>query len=133
MRPGQPWADVVQVLNGWGQDWTEERLRRAVRKPVSQRMADPALLQRSPPRPYDDHLMSLIFGIGIGIGIGIAMAGPDLSLRNIAAQLERASGPRAVGRNGMPHPSSSNSLNRQGLDLLRRHPCTTRSSARQEI
>jgi hypothetical protein len=127
MRPGQPWADVVQVLNGWGQDWTEERLRRAVRKLVSQRMADPALLQRSPPRPYDDRLMYLIFGIGI------AMAGPDLSLRNIAAQLERASGPRAVGRNGMPHPSSSNSLKRQGLDLLRRHPCTTRSSARQEI
>jgi hypothetical protein len=81
MRPGHPWADVVQVLNGWGQDWTEERLRRAVRKLVSQRMADPALLQRSPPRSSDDRLMTLV--------AGIAMADPDLSLRDIAAQLER--------------------------------------------
>jgi hypothetical protein len=44
-------------------------------------MADPALLQKSPPRPSDDRLMSLI--------AGIAMADPDLSLRDIAAQLER--------------------------------------------
>jgi hypothetical protein len=81
MRPGHPWADVVQVLNGWGQNWTEDRLRRAVRKLVSQRMADPALLQKSPTRPSADRLMTLI--------TGIAMADPDLSLRDIAVQLER--------------------------------------------
>jgi len=49
MRPGHSWADVVQVLNGWGHNWTQERLPRAVRKLVSQRMADPALLQKSLP------------------------------------------------------------------------------------
>ncbi|WP_230534193.1 recombinase family protein [Microvirga roseola] len=81
MRPGQPWTDVVQVLNARGQDWTEERLRRAVRKLVSQRMADPVLLQKSSSRPADDRLTTLI--------AGIAMADPDLSLRDIAAQLER--------------------------------------------
>jgi hypothetical protein len=44
-------------------------------------MADPALLQKSPPRPSDDRLTTLV--------AGIAMADPDLSLRDIAAQLER--------------------------------------------
>ena len=39
------------------------------------------LLQKSPPRPSADRLNSLI--------AGIAMADPDLSLRDIAAQLER--------------------------------------------
>jgi hypothetical protein len=43
-------------------------------------MADPTLLKKSPPRPSDDRLMTLI--------AGIAMADPDLSLRDIAAQLE---------------------------------------------
>ncbi|EIM31246.1 site-specific recombinase, DNA invertase Pin [Microvirga lotononidis] len=81
MRPRHSWTDVVRVLNGWGQDWTEERLRRAVRKLVSQRMADPVLLQNSPRRSSDDRLSMLI--------AGIAMADPDLSLREIAVQLER--------------------------------------------
>lgn len=81
MRPAHIWDDVVRVLNARGQDWTAERLRRAVRKLVSQHMADPALLKKSPPRAADDRLMMLI--------AGIAMADPDLSLREIAAQLER--------------------------------------------
>jgi len=81
MRPAYPWDDVVRVLNARGQDWTEERLRRAVRKLVSQHMADPGLLKKSPPRSPDDRLMTLI--------AGIAMADPDLSLRDIAGQLER--------------------------------------------
>jgi DNA invertase Pin-like site-specific DNA recombinase len=81
MRPAHTWDDVVRVLNARGQEWTEERLRRAVRTLVSQHMADPTLLKKSPPRPPDDRLMTLI--------AGIAMADPDLSLRDIAAQLER--------------------------------------------
>lgn len=81
MRPSHSWGDVVQVLNARDQHWTEERLRRAVRKLVSQRMADPALLKKSPPRSSDDRVMMLI--------AGIAMADPDLSLREIANQLER--------------------------------------------
>jgi hypothetical protein len=81
MRPRHTWNDVVQVLNSKGQNWTMERLRRAVGKMVSQRMTDPDLLRRSPPRSRDERLMTLI--------AGIAMADPDLSLRGIAAQLER--------------------------------------------
>lgn len=80
MRPAHTWEDVARVLNARGQQWTEERLRRAVRKLVSQHMADPTLLKKSPPRPSDDRLMTLI--------AGIAMADPDLSLRDIAVQLE---------------------------------------------
>jgi DNA invertase Pin-like site-specific DNA recombinase len=81
LRPSHTWDDVVRVLNARGRDWTVERLRRAIRKLISQRMADPALLKRSPPRSSDDRLMTLI--------AGIAMADPDLSLREIAGQLER--------------------------------------------
>lgn len=81
LRPSHTWDDVVRFLNARGQDWTVERLRRAIRKLISQRMADPALLKRSPPRSSDDRLMTLI--------AGIAMADPDLSLREIAGQLER--------------------------------------------
>ncbi len=80
LRPTHSWEDVVQILNNKGQAWTVERLRRAVGKMVSQRMADPALLRRSPRRPPDDRLMTLI--------AGIAIADPTLSLREIGAQLE---------------------------------------------
>ncbi|NBJ12986.1 recombinase family protein [Microvirga sp. SYSU G3D207] len=81
MRPAHTWDDVVRVLNARGQDWTVDRLSRAVRTLVSQRMADPDLLKKSPPRSSDDRLMTLI--------AGIAMADPDLSLRDIARQLGR--------------------------------------------
>ena len=81
MRPHHPWDDVVRVLNDSGQEWTVERLRRAVGKLVSQRMADPALLRPAPRKNPDDRLMTLI--------AGIAMADPSLSLRDIGAQLER--------------------------------------------
>jgi DNA invertase Pin-like site-specific DNA recombinase len=81
MRPEHSWEDVVQILNDKGQSWTVERLRRAVGKMVSQHMADPGLLKRSPRRPPDDRLLTLI--------AGIAMADASLSLRDIAAQLER--------------------------------------------
>lgn len=81
MRPSHNWQDVVRVLNSKGQDWTEERLRRAVGTFVAERMADRVLLKRSPPRSTDDRLVTLI--------AGIAMADPDLSLRDIAGQLER--------------------------------------------
>lgn len=81
MRPAHSWGDVAYVLKSKGQNWTGERLRRAVAKMVSQRMADVALLMRSPPRSADDRLVTLI--------AGIAMTDPDMSLRDIAAQLEQ--------------------------------------------
>lgn len=81
MRPSSPWDDVVRVLN---QDanpkWTVERLRRAVRRAVRERVADPVLLARAPRSPPEDRLMMLV--------AGIALANPDMSLRAIGAQLE---------------------------------------------
>jgi DNA invertase Pin-like site-specific DNA recombinase len=81
MRPQHSWDDVVRLLNHRGQSWTIEKLRRAVHRLVRERMAEPELLQRSPRRPPEDRLMTLV--------AGIAIADPDLSLREIAAQLER--------------------------------------------
>jgi DNA invertase Pin-like site-specific DNA recombinase len=80
LRPQYKWEDVVRALEGQGQIWSAERLRRAVRQLVRARMADPTLLQRSPRREPEDHLMTLV--------AGISMADPDLSFRGIAAQLE---------------------------------------------
>ena len=82
MRPSSPWDDVVRVLN---QDsprkWTVERLRRAVRRAVRERVANPNLLTRAPRSPPEDRLMMLV--------AGITMANPGLSLRAIGAQLEQ--------------------------------------------
>lgn len=81
MRPASPWEDVVRVLNmETGAHWTVERLRRAARRAVRERLADPKLLDRSPRRPPEDRLMMLV--------AGIAMANPDMPLRAIGAQLE---------------------------------------------
>ena len=71
----------MRVLGDSGQLWTVARLRRAVGKLTSQRMADPALLQPAARKRPQDRLMTLI--------AGIAMADPGLSLREIGAQLER--------------------------------------------
>jgi DNA invertase Pin-like site-specific DNA recombinase len=81
MRPQHSWDDVVRVLNHRGQDWSIEKLRRAVHRLVREKMAEPELLQRSPRRPPEDRLMTLV--------AGIAIADPELSLRDIAVQLER--------------------------------------------
>lgn len=82
MRPLSPWEDVARVINrDAAQKWTVERLRRAVRRAVREKLADPGLLDRAPRSPPEDRLMMLV--------AGIAMANPDLSLRAIAAQLEQ--------------------------------------------
>lgn len=81
MRPVHAWDDVVRTLNAKGQDWTVQRLRRAVGKMVSERMADPSLLKPAPRRNSDDRLPALI--------AGIAMTDPELPLRDIAVRLER--------------------------------------------
>ena len=81
MRPATPWEDVVHVFNHRaGADWTVERLMRATRRAVREKLADPALLQRAPRRPPADRLMM--------VAAGIRMADPSLSLRDIGAQLE---------------------------------------------
>lgn len=81
MRPDHTWDDIARVLKQRGLNWTPERLRRAVKWLVAERMADPALLRKSPPRLPEDRLMTLV--------AGIRSSNPELKLREIAAQLER--------------------------------------------
>ena len=82
MRPSSPWEDVVRVLNQRSPEkWTVERLRRAVRRAVREKVADPVLLARAPRSPPDDRLMMLV--------AGIALADPEMTLRAIASQLEQ--------------------------------------------
>ncbi len=81
MRPDHPWEDVVRNLNREnGQKWSVDRLRRSVRRLVREGLADPGLVRPARRRLPEDRLMSLI--------TGIANANPDLTLRDIAAQLE---------------------------------------------
>ncbi|MDN5925555.1 MAG: recombinase family protein [Hyphomicrobiales bacterium] len=81
MRPDHTWDDIARVLKQRDLNWTPERLRRAVKWLVSEHLADPALLKKSPPRLPEDRLMTLV--------AGIHASNPDLTLREIAAQLER--------------------------------------------
>ena len=93
MRPQHSWEDVARVLNHKGQRWTIEKLRRAVHRLVRERMAAADLIKRSPRRPPEDRLMTLV--------AGIAIADPELTLREIAAC---GSGRRAAAGNGPPLP-----------------------------
>lgn len=81
LRPQHSWDDVVRILNNRGHEWTVERLRRAVHRLVREKLAEAALLDRTPRRRPQDHLMRLV--------AGIAIADPSLSLRDIASQLEQ--------------------------------------------
>jgi DNA invertase Pin-like site-specific DNA recombinase len=81
MRPDHTWDDIARVLKQRGLDWTPERLRRAVKWLVAEHLADPVLLKKSPPRLPEDRLMTLV--------AGIHASNPDLTLREIAGQLER--------------------------------------------
>jgi DNA invertase Pin-like site-specific DNA recombinase len=98
MRPGQPWGDVVQVLNrGHTTTWTVERLRRTVRRLADEGIIEASLLDRARPQHSDDRLVRLV--------AGIKAAAPDRTLQQIAAQLEamRERTPRGGTR---WHPSS---------------------------
>lgn len=81
MRPDHTWDEIARVLKHRGHDWTAERLRRAVKWLVTEHLADAALLKRSPTRPPEDRLMTLV--------AGIYSSNPELTVREIAAQLER--------------------------------------------
>jgi DNA invertase Pin-like site-specific DNA recombinase len=98
MRPDQPWGDVVRVLNrGQALRWTVERLRRTVRRLVTEGILEASLLDRARPQRGDDRLIRLV--------AGIKAAAPDRTLQQIAAQLEamRERTPRGGTR---WHPSS---------------------------
>jgi DNA invertase Pin-like site-specific DNA recombinase len=81
MRPDHTWDDIARVLKQRGVDWTAERLRRAVKWLVAEHLADAGLLRKSPPRLPEDRLMTLV--------AGMHGSNPDLTLREIAGQLER--------------------------------------------
>ena len=81
MRPDHTWDDIARVLKQRGLKWTPERLRRAVKWLVSEHLADASLLRKSPPRLPEDRLMTLV--------AGIHSSNTELTLREIAAQLER--------------------------------------------
>ena len=81
LRPEHSWDDVVRVLNARGQTWTVEKLRRAVHRLAQEKLAESELIRRAPRRPPEDRLMTLV--------ASLAAAEPDLSLRDIAAELER--------------------------------------------
>jgi DNA invertase Pin-like site-specific DNA recombinase len=95
LRPQHSWDNVVRVLNRRGNDWTAERLRRAVHRMVREKLADPELLARSPRRAPEDQLMKLV--------AAIAIADPGLSLRDIATELDRiGERPARGGRKWQP-------------------------------
>lgn len=81
MRPDHTWGDIAKVLRQRGQDWTPERLLRAVKWLVAEHMADADLLGRAKLRPAQDRLLSLV--------AGIQAANPQLTLREIAVRLEQ--------------------------------------------
>jgi hypothetical protein len=98
MRPGQPWGDVVRVLNqGQATDWTVERLRRTVRQLASEGTIEATLLERASPQLGDDRLIRLV--------AGIKAAAPDRTLQQIAAQLETVR-ERTLRGGTRWHPSS---------------------------
>ena len=81
MRPDQPWGDVVRVLNqNSTADWTPERLRRIVQRLAAEGIVEAELLERAKPQQGADRLVRLV--------AGIAVAAPDRTLQQIAAQLE---------------------------------------------
>jgi|SRR3982074_224357 hypothetical protein len=98
MRPAQPWGDVVRILNRTGAaSWTVERLRRTVRRLVTEGMLEPELLDRAQPQRGDDRLVRLV--------AGIAAAAPERTLQQIATQLEAMREPTPRGGTRW-HPSS---------------------------
>ena len=120
MRPDQPWGDVVRVLNrGHAATWTVERLRRTVRRLVSEGIIEATCWTARGRSRSDDRLVRLV--------AGIKAAAPDRTLQQIAAQLEamRERTPRGGTR---WHPSSVKHLleraEERGLDGRRAIPTT---------
>lgn len=109
MRPDRSWQEVVRTLNVKAdQPWTPERLRRSVRRLVREQLAEPDLLRRSPATVGNNRLMTVV--------AGIAIANPDMSLRDIAAQLGRM---RECTPRGAEQWTASSVKNL--LDRARRH------------
>lgn len=117
MRPDHPWDDVIRVLSQKSTSWTPERLRRAVKWLVKEHLADARLLKKSPPRLPEDRLMTLV--------AGISGSNRDLSLRDIAAQLERLHERTPRGSSKWSASSVKNLLDRaKAIGLVEAQPRT---------
>jgi len=117
MRPDHNWDDIARILKQRGLDWTPERLRRAVKWLVKERLADPKLLDRASPQPPEDRLMTLV--------AGISQSNPNLSLRDIAVQLERLHERTPRGSAKWSASSVKNLLDRaRGLGLVAELPAS---------
>src|SRR6185437_5076084 len=61
LRPERPWGEVVRAVNAalplGRRHWTQDRLVRAVRRLVSEGLADPALHAPAPRRQPPDRLV----------------------------------------------------------------------------
>ncbi len=81
MRPGQPWADIVRVLNhGQQAIWTVEQLRRTLQRLAREGIIKAGLLGRARRQGGGDRLVRLV--------AGIKTASADRTLNQIATQLE---------------------------------------------
>lgn len=79
-----PWQDVVRLVNAglpsWKKSWTVDRLKRAAKRYVDEGLLEADVLKRSPTRPVDDRLLAIV--------VAIATGRPDMTLQQIADQLE---------------------------------------------
>ena len=84
MRPDNSWEDIVRTLNSGRpsnkRPWTSARLRRSVKRLILEGLASRHLIHSMPQRVPENRLLNLIAGISIANG--------QLTLRQIAAQLE---------------------------------------------
>ncbi len=80
MRPQKDWATVVAEVNKAGGRWTVERLLRAVKRLVGERLAEPQLLGRAPRKPSNQRALAA--------AAAMRLTNPSLSLREIGAQLQ---------------------------------------------
>jgi hypothetical protein len=85
LRPSRPWDEVVRAVNAslptGRRRWTQDRLVRAMRRLVTEKLADPTLLSPAPRKRTADRKLVVV--------AGIARSAPHLSIREIAAELER--------------------------------------------
>lgn len=83
LRPEKSWSAIAKTLGSRGSSgrpWTAPRLSRAVRRLISEGLAEQALLERKRTGRRDDRLLMIVAGIAGG--------NPQLSLRGIAARLQ---------------------------------------------
>lgn len=89
LRPIRDWDTVVKVLNANGDNWTVQRLRRAVGVMVAERLAEPSLLGRAPQKPTNT--------VAKAAALAMRRTDPGLSLRAIGAQLQAMAIPSPRG------------------------------------